>query len=268
MLALMWTCVYGEDNYFEILRTSLESLNVYGKYKKNLCIFSDRSAEETLHKYVPQDMWWRTTILPFPDTPSLLSRYNCADLLPKHYDVYLYVDTDIIYDEDIKPVLWSIAYSKQLCFSSEAAIYPQMQKTIGEMRKEQPYNGDWFGLNIMPKDVRFDGSRLPLINSGIIGSSDIVRLVDACNLITMKIKTVEPEYIKEYSDQPVVNYVMTGYGYDTNITRYVHFTSSCPPENYIRGGMGLRGMMHFLWSGKHKLRDMEAYSAIIAKVKA
>jgi hypothetical protein len=212
-------------------------------------------------------MWWRTTILPFPDTPNLSSRYNCADLLPKHYDVYLYVDTDIIYDDDVKPILWSIAHSNKICFSSESAIYPQMQKTIGEMRKEQPYNCDWFGLNMMPKDNRFDDSRLPLINSGIIGSSDIVRLVDVCNLISMKSKTVDSAYIKEYGDQPVVNYVMTRYGCDTDLTRYVHFTSSCPPENYIRGGMGLRGMMHFLWSGKQKLDNMISYSNLIAKIK-
>lgn len=268
MITTMWTCVYGEDNYFNILRTSLESLSLYGNYKGNFCIFSDRSSEETIKKYVPADMWLRTMVLPFPSTPNLSSRYECANYLPKHYDVYLYVDTDIIYDNDINPVLLTIANSNKICFSSEAVLYPQMQKTIGELRKEQPYNCDWFGLNIASEDTRYDSHRLPLINSGIIGSSDIVKLIDVCNLITLKIGLTDPAYIKEFSDQSVVNYVMTSYGCDTGITRYVHFANATPPEEHIRVGLGLRGMMHFLWSGKQKLDNMVAYSAIIAKVKA
>jgi len=267
MLSLMWTCVYGDDDYFNILRTSLDSLINYGNFKGHLCIFTDRDRDETL-KYVPQEIWLRTQILSFPNAPNLSIRYECAKYLPTDYDVYLYVDTDIIYDEDIVPVLCTIANSKKICFSSESAIYPQMQKTIGEMRKEQPYNCDWFGLNIVPEDARYDHCRLPLINSGMIGSNDFTKLVDVCNLIVLRIGMTDQAYIKEFGDQPVVNYVMTSYGCDTGLTRYVHFASACPPENHIRGGIGFRGVMHFLWSGKQKLDNMIAYSSIIARVKS
>lgn len=265
MTPLVWTCVYGGDNYFNILRISLESLVKYGNYKRSLYIFSDRDQHQTL-QYVPIEFWSWTIVLPFPKEPNLSSRYECASHLPKHYDVYLYVDTDIIYDASIWPLLRDILFSDKLCFTSEKHFYPLLQKKIGELRNEAPYNCEWFGLQLAVQDGSLDECYLPIINSGVIGSSDLEELVTVCCDIKAKLKEIDPNYIKEFSDQPVTNYVMIQYGCETDITRYIHFANSAPPEDNIRIGLGLRGMMHFLWAGERKFAEMNLYLDILERM--
>ena len=267
MNPIIWTCVFGGDDYFNILRTSLESLVKYGRYTKNICIFSDRNVDVTLNKYVPEELRSFTTVLPLPSTARLSVRYDCAELLPEGHDVYLYVDTDIIYDDSIWPVLWHIKESNKICFSSEKYFYPNLQFNIGDHENQNLYNAEWFGLKLAIEDTRLNDCQLPLINSGIIGCNNLQKLIDAFSLIKLKIEMTDPAYIKEFGDQPVVNYVMASYKCDTEITRYVHFTNATPPEDHIRFGFGLRGIMHFLWSGKQKLGNMVAYTNLIAKVK-
>jgi hypothetical protein len=205
-------------------------------------------------------------ILPFPKEPNLSARYECASHLPKEYDVYLYVDTDIIYDASIWPMLYDVKNSKKLCFTSEKHFYPLLQKKIGELRNEAPYNSEWFGLDIALQDGSLDECYLPIINSGIIGSNDLNELVTICCDIKAKIKLIAPEYIKIYGDQPVTNYVIIRYGCETNITRYIHFTNSAPSELNIRKGVGLRGMVHFLWAGDLKYAEMELYLGILERI--
>lgn len=264
MSPLIWTCVYGGDDYFNVLRISLQSLIKYGKYKHSLCIFSDRDQQQTL-QYVPFELWSCTIILSFPKEANLSARYDCASHLPKDYDVYLYVDTDIIYDASIWPMLYDIKNSKKLCFTSEKHFYPTLQEKIGLLRNDI-YNCEWFGLNIALQDGRLNDCYLPIINSGVIGSNNFEDLITVCCDIKAKLKYIDPKYIEQFGDQPVTNYVMIRYGCETNITRYIHFTNSAPPELHVRKGIGLRGMMHFLWAGSLKLAEMTLYVELLERL--
>ena len=265
MTPLIWTCVYGGDDYFNILRISLESLIKYGKYKRSLYIFSDKDQQQTL-QYVPTELWSWTIVLPFPEKAHISSRYDCASHLPKDYDVYLYVDTDIVYDASVWSMLYDIKNSEKLCFTSEKHLYPNLQAKIGSLRNGSTYNSEWFGLAIAHQDGSLDDRYLPIINSGVIGSNDLDELVTVCCDIKAKLKYIDPKYLKEFGDQPVTNYVIIRYGCETNITRYVHFVNSAPPELHVRNGVGLRGMVHFLWAGERKFAEMSQYLSLLERL--
>jgi hypothetical protein len=183
-----------------------------------------------------------------------------------HYDVYLYVDTDIIYDASVWPMIYDIQMSDKICFTSEKHFYPNLQAKIGSLRNVEIYNSEWFGLDVALADGSLDDRCLPLINSGIIGSSDLDELITVCCDIKAKIKLINPDYIKAYSDQPVTNYVMIQYGCETNITRYVHFTNFAPQEVNVRHGVALRGMVHFLWAGERKFAEMASYLSLLEQL--
>ena len=265
MKSLIWTCVYGGDDYFNILRISLESLIKYGKYKRSLYIFSDKDQQQTL-QYVPTELWSWTIVLPFPEKAHISARYECASYLPKDYDVYLYVDTDIIYDASVWPMLYDIKNSEKLCFTSEKHLYPNLQAKIGSLRNGSTYNSEWFGLAIAHQDGSLDDCYLPIINSGVIGSNDLDELITVCCDIKAKLKYIDPKYLQEFGDQPVTNYVIIQYGCETNITRYVHFVNSAPPELHVRNGVGLRGMVHFLWAGERKFAEMSQYLSLLERL--
>lgn len=266
MNSLMWTCVYGNDTYFDILKVSLDSLIKFGKYEGSICIFSDRAA--ATFDYVPDELQNQTTILPFPVEPNISVRYNCVEKLPRNYDVYLYVDTDIVYDAPIAPVLWEIANSNSICFSSEIFRYPGLNKPIKNLLGTNPQNAEWFGLSLIaPDNSYWDNRVLPVINSGIIGSNDFAALLEASRWIKETIPKIDADYIKRYGDQPIVNILMAQVECDTaKLTRYMHFTSWSLEENAIRSGLGMKGMVHFLWSGEYKLQQMNLYVATLNSI--
>lgn len=259
MNTLIWMCVYGNDTYFDILKVSLKSLVKFGKYEGNICLFSDRG--DATFDYVPEELQYRTTIIPFPAEPNISIRYNCAEFLPKTHDFYLYVDTDIVYDAPIAPIFWDISNTDTICFSSEIHRYPGLNKPIKELQGTNPHNADWFGLGLIgANDPYWDNRFLPVINSGIIGSRNQAALQEACRWVRETIPKIDPAYIKHYGDQPIVNLLMAQVECDTSkLTRYVHFTTWSPEENEIRMGLGMRGMVHFLWAGQYKLQQMETY---------
>lgn len=266
MNTIIWTCVYGDDTYFNILKVSLESLVNFGKYEGSICIFSDRAA--ATFDYVPEELQYKTTILPFPDEPNISIRYNCVEHLPRDQDVYLYVDTDIVYDAPIAPVLWEIANTNSICFSSEIFRYPDLKKSIKEIQRTNPQNAEWFGLGLIGEnDPYWDNKFLPVINSGIIGSRDLAALLEASRWIKETIPKINSDYVKQYGDQPIVNVLMVQVECDTSkLTRYVHFTSWSLEENAIRSGLGMKGMVHFLWAGQYKLQQMKLYVETINSI--
>ncbi len=266
MTSLIWTCVYGGENYFNILRVSLESLVVFGKYTGHLCIFSDREPLATL-QFVPSELRLKTMVLPFPATPGLQVRYECAELLPAGHDVFLYVDTDIIYDATVEPILAEIARTDQLCFSSEEVSYPALHQRIGLLAGKNLRGSEWFGLDLALKDGGLDGHVLPMINSGIMGASHLSRFLGLCRSVRDVISNCSQAYIRGYGDQPAVNYVaLKSGGCSKLITRYVHFTRHAPDESSVRKGMALRGMVHFLWAQQLKYGEMVTYMATLDKV--
>jgi len=266
MTPLIWTCVYGGDDYFNILRISLESLVKYGSYKRSICIFSDRDQQQTL-QYVPTEMWAWTIVLPLnDDTPSFKTRWECVKFLPECHEPILHVDTDVVFDATIEPVLHELFKSKKMSFSSERLLYPQLQNRVSELEKMRVQNAEWFGFSLF---IGRGDMHIPCINAGIFGAPNKAVLVKASDLIIESINKLDPSYYREFGDQPAVNYSLAINGMidEPILDRYTHFTTVSPQKNEVRLGMGRRGFCHFLWArGDQKTKSMENYVEILENI--
>lgn len=259
MTPLIWTCVYGGDDYFKTLQISLGSLVNYGQYQGDLCLFSDRGLDETL-EYVPESLWSQTIVLPLDDdNPSFKTRWECAKFLPECYEPILHVDTDVVFDATIEPILHELSKSKKMSFSSERLLYPQLQNSVSELKGMRVQNAEWFGLSLF---MDHSDMHIPCINAGIFGAPNKAVLIKASDLILDSINKLDLSYYKEFGDQPAVNYSLAiNDMIDEHILdRYTHFTTASPQENEVRLGIGRRGFCHFLWArGDQKNKGMETY---------
>ena len=253
---LIWTCAYGADEYFQCVQLCLESLQKFGQYRGRVCIFSDRNSEETL-SYVPPQMRMNTQVLPIPDKPSWMSRYDCAPRLPGRYGPYLYIDTDVIFDSPIANILQELTQSSLFCVSTETKYYPQFERNVGELRGKSPLLFEWFGLEIIGSDGRFNDRHLIFVNSGIFAARDIGTLKYICDLVRRVASRLPTPYVAKFTDQAVVNYVLMQTGeWDSNIlTPYVNFATTAPSQGAKR-----LGFYHFCWArGADKFGEMKSY---------
>lgn len=261
MNPLIWTTIYGGDNYFKTLQISLGSLVDYGKYQGDLCLFSDRSVDETL-EYVPESLWSQTIVLPLgDDDPSYKTRWSLAKLLPESYEPILQIDTDVVFDATIEPILHELFISKKMSFSSERMLYPFFHQRIGDL-EGTCYNAEFFGLRLFTDDSSLYNKWIPCVNAGIFGASNLSMLVHASECIIEAINNLPLEYYQEFGDQPAVNYAMVKNALldEFVLDRYMFFAKNSPSENEIRVGLGRRGFCHFVWAvGDQKYEEMETY---------
>ena len=253
---LVWTCAYGADEYFRCLQVCLESLRELGLYRGRICIFSDRNGDETL-SYVPAQMRMNTQILPLPRNPGWMTRYDCAMRLPGGRGPYLYIDTDVIFDAPIGPILGRITQSSHLCLSLETKYYPQFERPIGELRGKAPLLFEWFGLELIGADGRFNDRHLLFANSGILAARDVDTLKSFCRLIRRVETRLNAAYVAKFTDQAVVNYVlMQTVEWDGAIlTPYVNCARAAPSQDVKR-----LGFYHFNWArGADKFGEMTSY---------
>jgi hypothetical protein len=253
---LIWTVVYGADDYFQCLAACLESLVVFGRYTGKVCLFSDRTVSETL-EFVPDELGPGTTVLPCPQPANLMSRYDCVAHFSHIRGPLLHVDPDVIFDAPVAPILRQIALSPGICVSSEAEFYPQFRAPAEAMREHVGGQAEWFGLSLYLSDPRFSGRELPLANAGIVGARDNAVWARLCGIAKDVALFLGAEHFARWTDQAVLNYALAWVdAWDSAIlTRHVTFTSSAP-DSTSPG----RGLCHFLWAdGGWKYPEMCRY---------
>jgi hypothetical protein len=101
---LIWTVVHGAGDYFQCLAACLGSLVVFGRYTGKVCLFSDRTVNETL-EFVPDELGPDTTVLPCPRPATLMSRYDCVEHFSHIRGPLPHVDPDVIFDAPVAPIL-------------------------------------------------------------------------------------------------------------------------------------------------------------------
>jgi hypothetical protein len=174
----------------------------------------------------------------------------------------LHVDTDVVFDATIEPVLHELFKSKKMSFSSERMLYPPLQNRIGEIKSFAIRNAEWFGFSLFVNDGTLDMEFIPCVNAGVFGAPNLSTLIRASECIVEAINDLPLDYYKEFSDQPAVNYSMTKNSLlgEFVLDRYMCFTTNSPNENEIRVGLGRRGFCHFLWArGNQKYEQMQTY---------
>jgi hypothetical protein len=238
----------GDPLVFDQLILSLKSLLRWGGYKGDIHLSTDRNPVELLQR-IPELDPSRVSFKRLSDTDrvgAMTARYSLMDW-PElaSFQPILIVDTDILFDSDIQPMLAHILLSDRIVVPAEDFSPRRTAKSVGAelFRTDHHDPGDRSGFNsgsIGIPSLHRHGDRLQLIRRIIGNRSDVLGRRHFT-----------------WVDQPIANYVaeLVG-GFETSgMRRYVRW-----------GGPGINvagrcGLVHF-WPHRGaaaKLRAMAAY---------
>ncbi|MCB8882733.1 hypothetical protein ACELLULO517_20985 [Acidisoma cellulosilytica] len=238
----------GNPLIFEQLVLSLTSLLRWGRYKGDIHLATDRNPAELLN-LVPELDPSRVSFkhLTYTDRiGAMTARYSLMDW-PElaAFQPLLIVDTDIIFDADIEPLLTHIVLSDRIVVPAEEFSPRRSAESVGA----KLFSGDYFD----------PGARFGF-NSGSIGLPNLHRHGDHLQLIRRIIGNRSDVFGRghfTWVDQPIANYVaeLVG-GFETShMGQYVRWGGA---------GMGVAGrcgLVHF-WKPRgpaEKLRAMKDY---------
>ena len=238
----------GDPLVFDQLCMSLASLLRWGRYKGALHLVTDRNPADLLRRIPGLDPH-RISFKRISATDRVgatSARYSITDwpeLTP--YQPILIIDSDIIFDTDIEPLLAYIAVSDKIVAPTEEFSPLRTAASVGsklfDADKFDP--GDGFGFN-----------------SGSIGIPNLYSHGQTLQLIRRIIGNRSDVFGRRHFswvDQPIANYVAEqAGGFDTSgMDRYVRWgRAGIGPE-------GRRGLVHF-WPHRGqaaKLRAMVDY---------
>ncbi len=253
---LICTVTYGTDEHFVCLNLLLASLFEFGRYDGEVAIFSDRSLDHVM-TYVPGPLKSRTLWFPLRDT-SLLGRYTIMDHELGQYSPTLYLDNDIIVDNDIRPYLKRISREGGICVTTERTTYAEfVSQKVAEINDVRRI-GNWFGLELLRADTDCLEEFLPVANSGILGFRDAATFSTVASLIRQLYRhPCHSDLAKYFADQPFLNYVLA----KTKLGSYEALRESCR----FLGSWDVpvdqpRGFAHFVWArGEDKIFRMTSY---------
>jgi FkbM family methyltransferase len=253
---LICTIAYGSDVYFECLRSLLESLVEFGHYSGQVAIFSDRTMEQ-LQEYVPGPLRSRVTTETVANA-AYSARYRIAECDIGKYSPVLYIDSDVIVNTDVNPILRSIAARDGICVTTEELLYGELCSTKISDVQDVRRIGNWFGLEILRADPECADELLPLANSGIIGFKDHNTFKMVADLIyQLYHHSAHRDLATYFTDQPFLNYVLV----KTGLGAYQPLRGTCAfMGNWQPFPEEKRGFVHFVWArGEEKSRQMKLY---------
>ena len=198
---LVYFCAFGEK-YLDTLELSLQSLHEFGNYRGDIFIISDLSPD-ILKKYCP-------TINTFESHFEILYGQENLDFYTTRFRItewkkiyqfspLLYMDTDVIVDNNINSLLEDVFISDKMSAQEESFTTLQNSPSVGS---------DLFKI-----DKRFSEKKLdfPGFNSGIITVPDIGKYDITFNLIQSCIYRFSDRYKDRYKlshfDQSIANYI-------------------------------------------------------------
>jgi hypothetical protein len=255
MLPLIYTVVYGPDLYFECLRHLLVSIAEFGNYDGMFAIVSDRHDEGVLH-YVPSNLRDRVIYINRP-VLDLASRYDVCDAGFAQYSPVMYLDNDIIVDNDLSDLLRQVTTARPyICVTTEVELWGHLfTGKICDIVDDRRI-GNWFGLELLRSDPECSQEALPLVNSGIMGFSSHPEFTKAAKLVRDSYH-IHSELAKSFTDQPFLNYALV----KTRLGNYAVLSRACRFS-----GIGDRlpsercGFVHFTRArGDEKLLLMQSY---------
>jgi hypothetical protein len=260
---LICTVVYGTDTHYACLNLLLQSLVDFGKYNGQVAIFCDRSSD-CISRYLPDRARSQILHVPLRDV-GLTGRYSIADHDLHQYSPIMYLDNDIVINNDIMVPLSAIAIKGGISVTTEAEFYTELSSCkiseISDVRRV----GNWFGLEMCRIDPSCSEDLLPMANSGIMGFRDH----DTFRLISGLVRDlyrhpIHSDVAKYFTDQPFLNYalVKTRVGEYEILRKACSFLGTWDPFPEQR-----RGFVHFIWArGEDKPRRMERYLAYLNDV--
>jgi hypothetical protein len=253
---LIYTAIYGSDIYYECLGLWLRSIHEIGGYDGRIAVFADRSADE-IFQYAPASL--RPQIVCYPlNERGYLSRYTALDARLSDYAPIIYLDTDIIIDRPLAPLITRIARQPGVCVTTETERYGELAAKSAADVTDENRIGNWWGLELLRSDPDCASRPCPLVNSGIIGFDSYESYAQVSALMEGLFNHPRHEHlVKYFTDQPLLNYILvkTELGAYETLKGICSFASGDPPRQ-------ARGVTHFVWARGAEKRDaMQRYLA-------
>jgi hypothetical protein len=210
---LIYYLAFGDDNVFEQLAISLQSLIEIGRYKGDVLVFSDRS-----HEAIARDNPWlppdRLLVAsnPAKDWVGFVAGKYCIieEKLAYDYQPVIYMDPDIIYDMDAEDLLVSVAVADRLCAPLETfsrlADSPAVGSTLLQLDHAEPrfacgFNGGTIGIPNLPAHRHtLELIRRIISNYSSMNGRGIFKWVDqeAANYVSYKIAHFDTREMSQF----------------------------------------------------------------------
>jgi hypothetical protein len=237
---LIYYCLFGHDSFYECLHLSLTSLTRFGCFTGALGVACDRSRDNLL-KYIPKAFRDRLIGSEASKNRGWFNQYFIDHELYDTYQPILYCDVDVIFDANIMDLLIDIALRRRVCCATEDQANPQLAERL--VRLWDDGTGNYFGRLLYAADPDFHDTRVALGNAGVVGFNNTALIRAVNDLVRMIASRQDPERLRIYGDQPILNYVLhkIDLGDFEILNRYCRLTRTVnevlPAER--------RGMVHF-----------------------
>ena len=198
---LVYFCSFGKEEGFRCLDISVKSLRKYGKYDGAIAVLTERS-DDAIERDYP-DTAKEVTLLPYLPLDAIdymsarfdISMFEYFD----HYQPVLYLDTDIIIQNELSVVF-------------EQAI--RNRETLFHVTKEtsEPMDEPYYGRELFQEDESVTSDPAFGFTTGILLFIDNVQasptLRQVRNVIIQQSEMFDGRNIMRCFDQPAANYVL------------------------------------------------------------
>lgn len=256
---LVYFCAFG-ISYLDILELSLQSLSEFGQYQGDILIVSDLD-EATLRKHCPAVALFKCHVWTLYGQDGLdfySARFRIAQWKPIYqFSPLLYMDTDVIVDNDINSTFEKIFLSNGISAQTEFFSRLNINPSIGSQLFERDARCHSRNLNV------------PGFNSGIFSVPRIEDFDFVLNLILACIYRFSAKEKNRnaltHFDQSIANYIAVlteSFNFDLLTERVCYYSSGAIRSNDFhtpeREQMLYTGFVHF-WGTGEKAEFRSAY---------
>lgn len=152
---IIYFCVYGKDEYYELFLLSIKSLIELGKYDGDILIKTDdiKKCQELVSNF--NNNFYYTLI---DEKLGIFNRYNLHENILTNYDSIIYLDCDILTINHVNHLL------NRLCESADFLAY--IESDNQNYKKEFSDKYKWWGINYLTYNQHIDNKNYFLYNSG------------------------------------------------------------------------------------------------------
>ena len=211
---LIYYLAFGDDNVFEQLAISLQSLIELGHYKGDVLVFSDRSHEAIAgeNPWLPPDRL-HVASKPAKDWVGFVAGKYCIieEKQAYGYQPVIYMDPDIIYEDmNAEDLLVSVAVANRLCAPlepfSRLADSPAVGATLLQLDHAEPrfacgFNGGTIGIPNLPAHRHtLELIRRIISNYSSMNGRGVFKWVDqeAANYVSYKIAHFDTREMSQF----------------------------------------------------------------------
>jgi hypothetical protein len=259
---LIYFAAYGGNLYYECLRLALQSLAEHGAFDGTLCIAADRP-RGAVRRLVPGAFEGRWLHRETTADAGLFARYDIDGWGLEGYSPILYLDADVIINAPLTPLLTLLSGSGRVHAGTSNFFVPHLAgRPYGD---HDPDLADWFGAFLFGHDPRLAGRPFAMGGSGTIGFATVADARLAFDTVRALRRSVSPERLAKYGDQPLFNYALhtLDCGDFTTLDPFIELARDASECSTAR-----RGLMHFhagVGNVRVKHESMRSYSASLRR---